>query len=114
MGTLVACPIWWRHATEEARRSMLSRPRLPRRTPESQRGHRLRTIVAAGATSLALVLALALATSAAGPGTQSGRTLSTPAGGPAVSVQKIVGGLTQPVFLTNAGDYRLFVVERSG
>lgn len=38
-------------------------------------------------------------------------TLS-PAGGPTIS--QVVGGLTEPVFVTHAGDSRLFVVERTG
>jgi glucose/arabinose dehydrogenase len=36
----------------------------------------------------------------------------SPAGGPTISL--VIGGLTQPVFVTHAGDDRLFVVERTG
>jgi glucose/arabinose dehydrogenase len=68
------------------------------------------TVVAIAAT---LTFALSVAT-AAGRDVSSSRDPDgiRPAGG--LGLSKIVDGLNQPVFVTNAGDPRLFVVEKTG
>ena len=78
-----------------------------------------RTLASAVIAASCLALSFSLVAQAAAPkgalapapaATSSSEV--TPAAG--LGLSKIVGGLTQPVFLTNAGDSRLFVVERPG
>lgn len=72
-----------------------------------------RALSSAGLLATAVMLSLSLVAQADVPAPASSSSSSvSPAGG--LGVSKIVGGLTQPVFLTNAGDRRLFVVERPG
>lgn len=65
--------------------------------------------------SLSLLAVAAVPTPAVINSTSAAATSAaavSPAGG--LGLSKIVGGLNQPVYLTNAGDSRLFVVERTG
>lgn len=76
-----------------------------------------RTLAAAMLAASCLVLSFSLVAQAAMATSASSRTSKSnsevaPAAG--LGISRIVGGLTQPVFLTNAGDARLFVVERPG
>lgn len=72
-----------------------------------------RALPSAGLLAAAVMLAFSLVAQAEVPVPASSASSSvSPAS--KLGISKIVGGLNQPVFLTNAGDKRLFVVERSG
>ena len=83
------------------------------------RGLRHRALLSAVLAGTVVTLSLSVSAQAAVPSsalTSTSASTSTsgvsPAGG--LGLAKIVGGLNQPVFLTNNGDFRLFVVERPG
>jgi glucose/arabinose dehydrogenase len=61
----------------------------------------------------AIVVATAVLTLAALLTSAPVTAIPAPAGG-GIGLNRIVGGLTDPVFVTNAGDNRLFIVEQPG
>ena len=71
-----------------------------------------RTLASAALAASAMLLSFSLAAQAQVPSQASSPAAVTPAA--SLGLSKIVGGLNQPVFVTNAGDKRLFVLERSG